>query len=232
MKFNQYAELRSANDGIIAYGLQRRSSQLLKLVDQTICENNIESLKIVDFGCYDGAMMTKLADHYQHIFSEAVGLDVFPHGIPDDGKQDKIKFVKKDLWQEAPYLLEAGYYNLLVASAFFKHHRTPDYFLTECHRLLQKNGVLIMLDPCPWVVQIGMRLKYFIKKDNPNIWNRKSVTTMLRKAGLQNNFVISQYERYWVAPNRAVYDLGVESWVPDTLIQHLGFHQSMVIRKI
>jgi len=231
MKFDQYAALRSDNDGIIGYGLSRRTSQLLKLVDQVIVKD-IKSLKVIDFGCYDGAMALKLANRNKDIFTEAVGMDIFPHGIPDDEKQGAIKFIKRDLWKEIPYPLEAEHYNLLIASAFFKHHRAPERFLQECHRLLDKGGFLIMLDPCSWVVQVGMVLKYFIREDNSNVWNKKSVAAMLNKTGLQDSFEISNYERYWIAPNKKLYDIGIESIVPNFLIQIFGLHQSIILRKI
>lgn len=232
MKFNQYNELRSVDEGIIGYGLSRRTSQLLKLVDRFVAEDNVEALKVIDFGCYDGAMMLKLANRHESIFTKAVGLDLFPHGVPEDNLHGAIRFIKRDLWKEIPYPLEAGEYNLLVASAFFKHHRSPEPFLKECYRLLQKNGILIMLDPCPWVVQIGMIFEYFVKEDNPNLWSKHRVAKMIENAGLKDRFVICGYERYWLAPNKKLFDLGLESWTPNFLVQRFGLHQSIVIKKL
>lgn len=232
MKFDQYTELRSVGEGIIGYGLSRRTSQLLKLVDRFVAEDGVEALKVIDFGCYDGAMMAKLANRYKSIFTKAVGLDIFPHGVPEDELHGAIRFIKLDLWKEIPYPLEDGDYNLLVASAFFKHHRSPEPFLKECFRLLQKHGVLIMLDPCPWVVQVGMKFKYFVKEDNPNPWSKRSVEVMIENTGLKDNFVICDYERYWVAPNKKLFDLGIESWIPNFLIRRFGLHQSIVIKKV
>lgn len=231
MKFDQYDVLRSNGSGIISYGLFRRSTQLLKLVDKEIQDNHITDLRMADFGCYDGAMMKSLSERHREIYDYAIGLDLFPHGKPSDIVENQIRFLQRDLWKEIPYPLADNSFNLLIASAFFKHHRDPKSFLQECCRVLTKDGILIMLDPCPWVVKIGFALNYFIAEDNPNLWNRTIVENLLKTAGLENLLFISSYERYWVAPNKRLYSLGLENFVPDFLINRIGLHQSIIIRK-
>lgn len=231
MKFDQYTELRASGDGIISYGLFRRSSQLISLVEREISEGNLTKLRIVDFGCYDGAMMTKLSQRYSDICESAIGFDIFPHGQPEDIEEHKIRFIKWDLHQQMPYPLEDASQNLLIAAAFFKHHRSPEKFLRECDRILSKDGVLIMLDPRSWVVRIGFLFKYFIKKDNPNLWDKSSVEDLIAKCGLENSLEISRYEPYWVAPNKKLFDIGLENLMPGFLKRFLALHQSIVIKK-
>jgi len=232
MKFDQYTELRASGEGIISYGLFRRSSQLMSLVEREIHENHLDKLRIVDFGCYDGAMMKKFSQQHSDVYENAIGFDLFPHGEPEDLEQHKIHFIKWDLQQKFPYPLEDESQNLLIASAFFKHHHAPEKFLHECNRILSKDGVLIMLDPRCWVVRIGFLFKYFIKKDNPNLWHKSSVENLIASCGLEKSLQISRYEPYWVAPNKKIFDTGFENILPGFLKRFLALHQSIVIKKI
>jgi len=226
-----YGALRQDEKSILGYGLLRRTLQLQKLVAQAIKLCNLSRMRIVDFGCSDGAMLKSLAESHHGEVEAAVGFDKFPNGLPENERALRLRFEKVDLYRAYPYPLADNTHNVLIASSFFKHHPDPLRFLGECHRILEPGGVLILLEPCPWVVRIGIRLKYFRKESNRNIWSYRRLATLLRESGLRGEFTEVMRQKYWVAPNHFFYKAGLERVVPSFLVERIGLHQSIILAK-
>lgn len=231
MNYDKYTELRSGDSTIFGYGLQRRTNQLLKLFLHVIKDGDIKKAKVIDFGCSDDHMINQIKGSFYDCIESIKGIDIFPHGKPvsDDGKTE---FITINLTKDLPLPFESESQNVLVQSAFFKHHPRPMEMLSECHRILDKGGYIIILDPSMWVVRLGFLLNYFDRKYTKNPWSYKSVSKMISTLGLENNMEIILYEKYWVAPNSFLYKSGIEKIIPDFLIQIFGLHQSIIIKKL
>ena len=229
-EFEEYALDRNKKNSIKNYGLLRRTIQLNKIITEITKERD-QRLRIVDFGCADCAMLLSIMNDFQDKIELALGVDVFEFDLSPEVKKKGIKFQIADLFEEYPYPFADESQDIIIASSIFKHHPEPVKFLIECQRILSKNGHLIIIDPCPWVVKLGLFLNYFNPTNNGNIWNKKSVLSMIQNSSEITNLNEYFYERYWLAPNRISYDLKLESICPSSLIRYFGLHQSLVIQK-
>jgi len=232
LRFSEYTQLREKRRGIYFYGLYRRLEQIKKLIDQLLHQGENEFLNIVDFGCADNLTLDYLLSIFGDKIQNGIGLDIFPNGKPPQTEQEKISFIKIDLFKDFPYPLEDCSFNVAICSAFFKHHPFPERFMSEVWRILQGGGYVIILDPSPWVMAIGMKLKYFEGRYSPNVWNRNLVSLSGSKKGMEYKFEEILYERYWIAPNRFLYNCGMEKLFSRRLVQYFGLHQSLLLKKV
>lgn len=224
----QRRDVRSA----FGYGLGRRTRMLLEAVDAAFAPDEPASIRVVDFGCAEGAMMEALAEALGPRFGWGIGLDVFRAGRPEDQADRRVYFVTADLFREFPYPVDAACADVAILSAFAKHHPDPPRLLAEVARILRPGGIAVLLDPIPSVVRVGVRIGRFNPTYNPSPWSRGSVARLLRDhrdlAGLR----IDAYRRYWLAPNHAIHRTGVESLLPGPLARRVGLHQCLVLRRV
>jgi SAM-dependent methyltransferase len=209
------------------YGLSRRTNMLLETIDRHAPLN--PHLDVVDFGCADGAMLQAVADHLGNRFRRGVGLDVFRAGKPNNDSGKHLDFRVADLFRQYPFPVEDELYDVAIASAFLKHHPEPARFLAEVARVLRPSGCAILLDPRPFVVQIGCRVGRFNPDYNPSIWSRATVERWLAESRL--NLVIRDFRRYWVAPTYGFYRLGVERVLPGFVEHAVALHQCITLVK-
>jgi len=191
----------------------------------------IKKARVVDFGCSDGHMIKQLNASFHERIDTIKGVDIFPHGKPESDDEN-VEYITVDLYREFPFPFQDESQDIMIHSAFFKHHPRPLEMLSECHRILNKGGFVVMLDPSMWVVRVGFILKYFDREYTTNPWSYKSVNKMIIALGLQNEMKIILYEKYWIAPNSFLFKLGIEKIIPNWFIQIFGLHQSIIIRKL
>lgn len=229
--YKNYTKTRSNKHGLFGYSLFRRTQQTLKLINHIFNQLPHNKITIADMGCSDGRMLKSITHSHAQKINSATGIDIFPHGQPEKQQGDIIEYIKSDLYKSPTYPLDSNSQDILIASAFFKHHPDPQHFLGECIRILKKDGHLLMLDPCPWVVTTGGLLGHFNIKYVRNRWNHQRLNKQIIKFGYNKNLQIVFYERYWAAPTRKLYQLGMERILPNWLIQIIGLHQCVLLKK-
>jgi len=189
------------------------------------------TLTIVDLGCADGFMLSQLAAAFPDRQFSLMGFDRFPKGMPAPSTGPGIRYAQVDLFSNEPLPVGDGHADIVIASAFVKHHPRTQDFLREAHRMLRVGGILVMLDPRPWVVHVGRLLSYFSREFTPSIWSERTIRKILKEQ-MQGSFGIEKFERYWMSPRKEFYSPRIEDSAPTLLRSLLGLHQSAVLSKL
>lgn len=206
------------------YCLSRRIAMVL-----SVCDRRRLAGDVVDFGCADGLMLDAVARRLKTRFTSGLGVDLFPLGTPPDQPRRKIAFRRIDLFNEYPFQIPDSSCDVAIASAFLKHHPDPGRFLGEVHRTVRPGGHVVLLDPRPLVVKLGMKVGRFRPNANPSVWSRTTIEKLVRDRRL--DFSVEAFERYWIAPNAYLFNAGAESVFPGWLRQVAGLHQCLLLRR-
>jgi len=206
------------------YCLGRRITMVLCVFDRHQLSGDI-----VDFGCADSMMLDAVADHLQSRFTSGLGVDVFPIAVPADQPHRNVQFRKIDLFREYPFQIQDESFDVAIASAFLKHHPEPARFLAEVCRVLRPGGHAVLLDPRPVVVNIGMKFGRFRPNANPSVWSKRTIKALIADRSL--DFLVTEYERYWVAPNHPLFELGLEAVLPRWIRRVAGLHQCLLLQR-
>jgi SAM-dependent methyltransferase len=220
----RYLKERLDKKSPFGYGLTRRITMVLSVFDRHHLSGDI-----VDFGCGDSMMLDAVADHLESRCTSGLGVDVFPMGVPADQPHRKMRFRRIDLSTEYPFQIDDESFDVAIASAFLKHHPEPARFLAEVYRILRAGGHLVLLDPRPLVVNIGMRFGRFGANSNPSVWSKRTIEALI--SDRQLGFWIQDYERYWIAPNHRLFELGLETLFPDWIKKVAGLHQCLLLQR-
>jgi SAM-dependent methyltransferase len=219
-----YLNARLNKNSPLGYGLTRRITMVCSVFDRHQLAGDI-----VDFGCGDGMMLDALAEHLEGRFKSGLGVDAFPVGVPADQPARRMSFRRIDLAREYPFQIEDQSFDVGIASAFLKHHPEPRRFLAEASRILRAGGHLVLLDPRPLVVKIGIQFGRFGANTNPSVWSKRTIEGVIADRHL--DFRIKDYERYWIAINHRLFEWGLEAVFP-AWIKHLaGLHQCLLLQK-
>lgn len=90
----------------------------------------------------------------------------------------------------------SGSSDVVLLSATLKHIRQPKVVLAECRRVLAQNGHLMVLDPTPYGIRLGLRLGHFDRRYLANIWSLRETATTVTAAG----FEVVESFAYMLAP--------------------------------
>ncbi len=216
--FDSYHSQRDDTQTFFSYGLQRRFAEICSEFRNWLDRQQPppHPVRVVDFGCGDAKMLNWLNREFPTVISRAIGLDSFSDSTPPVDDPAIISLASCDL-RKTPYDFPDNSFDFAIVSAFLKHNPVPVPFLREVDRLLTDHGRVVLLDPTPTVVRIGAMLGYFDKRYTPFPWSPASLGRLLKRETI--NLRLLKSHRYWIAPNRRMYELGTEKLFP-------GFAQS------
>jgi ubiquinone/menaquinone biosynthesis C-methylase UbiE len=214
-RFDRYHVLRREN-GILRYGLSRRTGAALHLLAMAGAR---PPRAVLDIGAADGAMARELARRFPE--RRFVGLE------PDRGLRRLAATQTPTVAGDARRLpFASGSFDVVLLSATLKHIPDPARVLEECLRVLVPGGHLLLLDPSPWGIRIGLFLGHFDRRYVPNIWSLSMTTRRLGAAG----FEILRAYRYMIAPLRLPGGDGLESLLAHRPLD-LGFLQQAILAR-
>jgi 2-polyprenyl-3-methyl-5-hydroxy-6-metoxy-1,4-benzoquinol methylase len=139
-----------------------------------------KSGKVLDIGCSSGYLL-KLAKNNNF---EPYGVELNPNAVKYGNDNHGLNILNKDL-KVANF--ESNYFDIIVCSQLMEHIVNPENLLSEIHRVLKSDGILIIDSPN----YAGLMVKFWGKKwggyqPQWHIWQftPKSISNLLFK----NNF--------------------------------------------
>jgi len=144
---------------------------------------------VADLGCGNGAL---LAEFRKYSF-ELHGFDMSRSGIAEGQKAyPDIHFHVADLTTDLHDLAVAGKCDVVISTEVLEHVFLPRHFVSNCHRMLKPNGVLILSTPYHGYLK-NLALAVTGKLDahfcalwdfgHIKFWSRKTLATLLVEAG-------------------------------------------------
>ncbi len=153
--------------------LRFKESDILK----NACRNGDAKLKILDIGCGSGEFLANISSN---IF-EKYGQEINPQG-QEKCRQRNIEVIDKELKESG---LKADFFDVITMWHVLEHLDTPSQLLLEAHRILRKNGVLIIATPNTDSLGFKYGRHKWFHMDSPRhliLYNRKSLSLLLMKA--------------------------------------------------
>lgn len=95
--------------------------------------------KILDVGCADGLLLEPLIPAF-----DVYGIEIAEH-LCNTAREKGLNVLLADLEQGIPF--ESETFDIVVAAEIIEHIADTDFFLSECNRVLKKNGKLILSVP-------------------------------------------------------------------------------------
>jgi len=151
----------------LRYTLTIRTQRIVNYLKKYIEEKEIKGrIRILDIGCADG-LMTE--DIFRNIPCEIV-----------IGIEKNVSFHLESkrnilyLFGDGCFLpFQSDQFNVIVISAILKHIKNTNAFANELSRVLKMKGIVIITDPRPLFIRMGIIIGKFDKKWLFNIWSSR-----------------------------------------------------------
>lgn len=158
-RFNIEYHLRRTQRKDLIHRINKRIKIISKEIDKNFKNNS--NLKILDIGCADGIILSRLNKQYN--FKKADGIDLSQKLI-ELNKDKKINLFLYDVEKKLPF--KTNTYDIILNIATIQNIKNKQNLICEIQRILRKNGIFIMTEANPLYWQIGNKLGYF--KDDMN----------------------------------------------------------------
>jgi len=148
--------------------------------------------KIADVGCgigYFTIPMAKVVGDEGHIY----GIDISPEMIEEAGKRvmaEGLKNVELITSAENGFMLESGSVDMVFTSTVFHELDKPDMFLDECKRILNRDGVMVIIDWTKITEDVGPPVDKRIAVEEVEAILKSNKFSVVNTAFLGNSFYI------------------------------------------
>jgi len=170
------------------------SEIMIKKCIKKLRENNIE---LLDLGCgYHAVILKKLVP----IITKGVGVDLVVH---EDVKLiPKLQFVEQKI-EEVFTNFQNDTFHIILMNSVLEHLCDPIFVLSECKRILRKNGVLLINVPT-WTGKFFLETSAFVFKLSPEIeiddhkmyYDKKDLWPLLVRSGFKPSSIKMKYHKF------------------------------------
>jgi SAM-dependent methyltransferase len=171
---------------IYQYGILRRAEALVRHFAHFECP---KASLVLDIGTADGLVARRLRKTYGFA---CIGVDVrFEHLQAARNNLDLLVQADGRALPFHPSSVDA-----IISTAVFKHVLDLETLVAECHRVLKAKGKLLVIDPTPLGIRLGLLLKHFSRESIFQILSLNDFEQLLTRYGF---FVVSR-ERFMLTP--------------------------------
>lgn len=197
---------------ILEYGVFRRSEALIRHFRQLNC-STLDT--ILDVGTADGLVLCRLMRDYN--INCCIGIDIRFYYLKA-ARENDLHVVQAD-GRYLPFISNSV--DVIISTAVFKHIKGLDKLVGECCRVLKPDGKMIIIDPTPWGIRMGLLLKHFSHKSIFQILSLEDTKQML----IRHNFAPISEERFMLTPipfigcnilERVLKGGGLQSFIPES----------------
>ena len=216
-RFDDYGAFRKSA-AILKYGLERRTAAAERLLAAADLPTTFRAL---DIGTADGSMLKVLEG-------------VFPSGaflgmersmrLCKVARANGLTVTCGDA-RRLPFL--DGSFDLVLMCATLKHIREYQQVLAECRRVTVRAGYLVLSDPTPLGMRVGVWMGHFDQRYLPNVW---SLAEMCRRIEAEGFHVIARM-KYMLFPFRVPGASKLETMLRSFHLTGTFLHQAILTRK-
>ncbi|MCA9314969.1 MAG: class I SAM-dependent methyltransferase [Planctomycetes bacterium] len=176
--FRQYAELRGRSR-LFRDGFLRRTAMVTRLVREGRGATAPEAFRLVDVGTADGRMLAAFAAAFPA--SERVGVEASDELVATarEAGHDVVAARAEAL----PF--EDASFDVATLVATLKHVPDADGALRELARVLRPGGVIVVADPTPWGLKLGLWRGHFDPRWLEHRWSLRDTREHLQGAGFE-----------------------------------------------
>jgi len=201
-------------DGVHVWPRRAQKAEILaEWIDRLFRDRT--DLRIVDFGCADGAVpVLVLRSPVGARIAEVTGITLLDYNpLPDKPAHQHPRFRRlvADLEQPIDHLrLDMGGYDLVTATGFFHYLRRPEAAFGHARALLSDRGYLLMTAPARWLLWLRQRSIPGLHEPNTRIRHRLSPAAWERLAEACGFRAVHRQGVQWAGRASTV---GVERWL-------------------
>lgn len=105
--------------------------------------------KVLDIGCYDGTLGSRLIKESNNVYGIEINQEVI-----EIATQKGIKVITQDI--NSRFSFENNFFDVVVAAEVIEHILDTDFFIDEIKRVLKPGGILVLSTPN--IASLGRRL--------------------------------------------------------------------------
>ncbi|MGD2092315.1 MAG: class I SAM-dependent methyltransferase [Candidatus Aminicenantes bacterium] len=182
-----------------SYRLKRRTHEVMNIITAYFPGQN-PNLKILDVGTADGIMLSAIKNRFPHslCFGFEYGMDLIK-----TNKDKRLKMICGDA-RLLPF--QSGTFHLLIACSIIEHLEDAPGFIKESHRVLKKNGILIVTTPVPFWEKILTKTGHLDNDQHHQTYNLKQLEEIFKK----NNIKILKSKKFMMSPIGFPFELFFE----------------------
>ncbi|MFC1704746.1 class I SAM-dependent methyltransferase [Nanoarchaeota archaeon] len=197
----------------LRYRLTRKTSEVRRVIEERFNKSDYSKLNCLDVGTADGLMLSRLNKIFK--FNKAIGIDLSKELI----KLNKDRNIKLKIGDAEKLRFDNNSFDIVIACAVIEHVDNPNKMLSECYRVLRKNGILILTVLNPIHDWVATKIGYYKKGSHIQTFNLKSMSKMLKS----NHFKITHLRYFMISP---LFKLPLENKI-ESLIMPLGLGKLM-----
>jgi SAM-dependent methyltransferase len=187
--FDDYPQLRQRSR-VYRDGFKRRSATVIRLVREGRGPAAPAAFRLLDVGTADGIMLRAFADAFPG--SQRVGIEA---------SAELVAVARADGHEVVEARAEAlpfpdACFEVATVVATLKHVPEADRALAELHRVLVPGGVLVVADPTPWGLRLGLWRGHFDPRWLAHRWSLAATRHHAQEAG----FTVRRGVRYMPLP--------------------------------
>lgn len=189
---------RSREEGAVhGYGLRRRTDMAIDLLSDIA---GVGPYRLLDVGTADGKMLERLSREYP--WGAFVGVEA-SGALARVARRTGLDVVAGD-GRRLPFSDRS--FDAVLLSATLKHLQQYRRVLEEIRRVLVPSGRLVILEPTPHGIRLGLLAGHFDRRYLHNVWSLHQTGHHLAECG----FAVDRATRYMLGPVRLPGDLRVE----------------------
>jgi SAM-dependent methyltransferase len=174
-RWGDYASRRKTA-GILGHGLRKRTEAAARLLNGLAFNREFH---LLDIGTADGSMLERMKLLFPHGVFHGVDTNL---QLVEMARARGLSVVEGDA---RSLQFPDHSFDVVLLTATLKHIADSQQVLGECRRVIVPGGHLILSDPTPFGVRLGVWFGHFDPKYLPNVWSLKEARHRVELEGFQ-----------------------------------------------
>lgn len=172
-----------------SYRLKRRMHEVMNIITSYFPNQN-QSLKILDAGTADGMMLSGIKTRLPR--SMCIGFE-YSLDLIETNEDKRLIMICGDA-RKLPFQEDS--FNILIACSIIEHLPDARQFIKESHRVLKKNGILVVTTPVPFWEKMLTKTGHLDSHQHHQTFNLKQLTNIFKN----HKFKITVCKKFMMSP--------------------------------